>query len=286
MKLRAESLNCSAHGVIVRWTSQAIIALGTRVGVRCNEPESLERLLATVPRIWKRCSWKGIEREFSLRVGEEQRLKWQLFDGLRITASSEELESVLDSFERQLKLFLAERARGRVFVHAGVVGWQGKAIIVPGRSHSGKTNLVAALVRAGATYYSDEYAVLDQRGRVHPYPVPLEIRQNGSSIQKRYCVEELGGKAGTRPLQIGLVLVSRYKHGARWYPSQLSPGRGMLELLANTIPARRNPEAVIATLEKALAGAVTLKSERGDAKQTARMIFDQIAWRREQLASV
>jgi hypothetical protein len=33
---------------------------------------------------------------------------------------------------------------------------------------------VAELVRAGATYYSDEFAVLDSRGRVHPFPRPSE----------------------------------------------------------------------------------------------------------------
>jgi hypothetical protein len=34
-------------------------------------------------------------------------------------------------------------------------------------SYSGKTTLVSELIRAGATYYSDEYAVIDERGRVH-----------------------------------------------------------------------------------------------------------------------
>ena len=65
---------------------------------------------------------------------------------------------------------MAAETRERVFVHAGVVGWKGHAIVIPGRSRSGKTTLVAELVKAGAEYYSDEFAVLDAEGRVHPFP--------------------------------------------------------------------------------------------------------------------
>jgi predicted ATPase len=44
---------------------------------------------------------------------------------------------------------VATEAPRRVFVHAGVVGWKGQAILVPGRSYSGKTTLIAALMKAG-----------------------------------------------------------------------------------------------------------------------------------------
>src|ERR687894_479249 len=50
-----------------------------------------------------------------------------------------------------------------------VVARGGRALVRPGPSLSGKTTLVAALVRSGAAYLSDEFAVLDPEGRVHPY---------------------------------------------------------------------------------------------------------------------
>ncbi len=260
---------------------RAIVAYGTCVGIRSTQAELLDRALEMIPGVWKPSPWRRVERVFllrALRTGarKNSRSRYELYGDEKILDSSEDSNSVLESFERQLKIYLAEMARRRVFVHAGAVGWEGKAIIVPGRSFSGKTNLVAELVRAGATYYSDEYAVLDERGRVHPYASPLEIRQRDSHKQTRCPVEELGGEAGTTPLPVGLVVVCRYKVDADWRPSQLSPGRGMLELLANTIPARRKPEAVIATLRKAVAGAVTLKSDRGEAKHTAKLIFDHL----------
>jgi hypothetical protein len=168
-------------------------------------------------------------------------------------------------FESDLKLHVAAGARRRVFVHAGVVGWRGQAILIPGRSFSGKTTLVAELVRAGATYYSDEYAVLDAQGRVHPYPRPLSVRQNGKRVKR--TAQMLGGKSGTEPLAVGLVIVSRYKPGARWRPRALSAGEGALALIENTVSVQREPETVLETLRRAMPDAPVLKGVHGDARQ-------------------
>jgi len=170
-------------------------------------------------------------------------------------------------------MYVAEMARRRVFVHAGAVGWLGKAIVVPGRSFSGKSSLVAALVRRGAIYYSDEYAVLDHHGRVHPYPKPLAIRRPGSGKQKKCRAEEMGGVTGTKALPIGLVIVGGYEAGRRWCPEQLSMGQAILELLDNTVPARRKPEVVVSVLRSAVAGAAALKGARGEADETAALIL-------------
>jgi hypothetical protein len=105
-------------------------------------------------------------------------------------------EPALEALESDLHRSVAERARRWCFVHAGVVGWRGRVIVIPGRSHSGKTTLVAEWLRAGALYYSDEYAVFDAMGRVHAYAKPLSLRQNGAAT--RYAVEALGGRAPDR----------------------------------------------------------------------------------------
>ena len=39
----------------------------------------------------------------------------------------------------ELELWVAEHAVDRVFVHAGVVAFEGRALLLPGRSLSGKT---------------------------------------------------------------------------------------------------------------------------------------------------
>jgi hypothetical protein len=178
---------------------------------------------------------------------------------------ADDLESALSAFESDLQLHIAERARGRIFVHAGVVGWRGRAILIPGPSFSGKTNLVVALARAGATYYSDEYAVIDARGRIHPYPRPLATRRKG----KRWQAKTLGLPTGRRPLPAGLVVLSHFEKGATWRPKTLSRGRGLLALLQNTVAARSRSRAALRYLDCVLKRARVLAGARGEAAPAA-----------------
>ncbi|HVS20619.1 MAG TPA: hypothetical protein VHD88_02160, partial [Pyrinomonadaceae bacterium] len=174
------------------------------------------------------------------------------------------------------QLTVAEYAPRRVFVHAGVVGWKDRAILIPGLSHSGKTTLVDQLIRAGATYYSDEYAVLDERGRVHPYPRPLGMRSPNSSESTKVRAEELGAKIGSKPLRVGLVVSTSYKAGARWRPRQLTRGKGVLELMANTVSARSQPEMALTVLPKAIESAEILKGQRGEASELVDLILANV----------
>jgi hypothetical protein len=154
-----------------------------------------------------------------------------------------------------------------------VVGWNDKAILIPGRSMSGKTTLVAELVRAGATYYSDEFAVLDERGRVHPFPKPLAMREGNSLKQTNYEVEHFGGSTGVKPLPVALVVVCRYGSRASWQPRRLTAGEGMLALLDNTVSARREPEQAMTALREVVLRAPVLKGVRGEASETAEMVL-------------
>jgi hypothetical protein len=175
---------------------------------------------------------------------------------------------MLDAFESHLHLHVAEMARRRLFVHAGVVGWKGQAIVIPGRTFSGKSTLVAEFVRAGAQYYSDEFAVMDDQGLVHPFNRPLTMRENGGQSRKRYTAEALGGSAGARPLPVGLLLVTQYKSGGgHWRPRELSAGKGALALLDNAVSARRQPEKALGAVQRAMCQAQGLKGKRGEAKE-------------------
>lgn len=244
---------------------------GVRVGVRANNADALRAALPYFPPGWKRADETIVERLYSLVLNEnkEERRGVRrfnlLYGDIARLARTKDSDELLESFASDLHLHVAEMAQRRVFVHAGVVAWKGKAILFPGRSHAGKTTLVAELVKAGAIYYSDEYAVLDGRGRVHPFARPLQIRDEQSGRQKRHAIEELGGRAGVKPLQVGLVLLSQYKPGAKWRPRQLSAGQGVLEMFAQTVSARRQPEQALAALEQVAAQATILKSARGEA---------------------
>ncbi|MEP6901986.1 MAG: hypothetical protein ABJA66_09560 [Actinomycetota bacterium] len=170
----------------------------------------------------------------------------------------------------QIRITIAEYAVERVFVHAGVVGWKGKAIIIPARSYQGKTTLVAELTKLGAEYYSDEYAVLDDRGFVHPFPKTLSIRGFIDKYQQvEFPVESFGGIKGDEPLPVGMVLLTEFKAGAKWQPQILSEGFGVLEMLSHTIPIRYNPKFSLKVLNKTVNRAIIVKTERGEAKDFA-----------------
>jgi hypothetical protein len=257
----------------------AFTAYGVSVGVRVSDPSVLERVRALLPPGRKPARKPTVRRLYSLILGGPtsrpgvRRFNLLYSDGARLLRSHD-LEETLGQLELDMELYIADRAPRRTFVHAGVVGWNGRAIVIPGRSFSGKSSLVRALVKAGASYYSDEFAVLDERGQVHPYPIPLAIRpgRDGGPFTK-YRAEEFGGVTGVCPLPVGLVLITRYVSGARFRPRPLSPGRAVLELLAHTLPARRRPGRVLDALTRAVAEASVLRGTRGEAEATARQIL-------------
>jgi hypothetical protein len=198
---------------------------------------------------------------------ESRETPYQLYRNGRLLLTCSDRLDFLDRFSSVISLDVAEASPIRTFVHAGIVGWGKSAVLIPGRSFSGKTTLVAELVRAGATYYSDEFAVIDRLGMVYPYARPLQVRESGSYRQTQRTVAELGGVAGIQPLPVGLVIVSRYVPGARWRPRPLSPGIGLLKILDNTVSARRSPATVLGTLKLVVSDALVVRGVRGEASE-------------------
>ena len=252
---------------------------GVRIGIRSNDAAALARVRGLLPGVWENADLPVVDRLYSILVGgareNERRFSLLYCDHVRL-ARDLDLDSVLEAFDSDLRLFVAEFAKRRVFVHAGVVAWKGKAIVIPGRSFSGKSTLVAEFIRAGATYYSDDYAVFDSRGRVHPFSKPLQLRENGKQTQSTINISEIGGHSGTRPLSVGMVLMTQFKDGARWRPRKLTPGRGVLQLLFNTVSARRNPQKALETLERVAAQAEVLKGVRGHATEIVPVVLERL----------
>ena len=177
-------------------------------------------------------------------------------------------KGALDVLESDLQLFVAQHSRAFVFVHAGVVGFRGKALLFPGPSGAGKTTLVKALLKAGAAYYSDEYALLDIQGRVHPYPRALSVRSEGAG-KIRLPVTPTVARTGRRPLPLAVVVQTEFFKGSRWQPRPLTRGEVVLLLLTNTVPARERPAEVMATLARAVSQADGFRTRRGNAEGVA-----------------
>jgi len=257
------------------------VAYGVRLGLRGQAAAALRLLRGHLPPNARPTGVRGVDRLYSLVLGGDgprpgvRRLHILYADHVRI-ARSEDLDIVLSAFESEVEVFVAVHAPARVFVHAGVVGWRGRAIVMPGRSFSGKSTLVRALLNAGATYYSDEYAVIDVRGFVHPYDRPLSLRTPGAAPgvrPYRHDPESLGVRRGRKALPMGLIVSTRFREGTRFRPRPASAGEGVLALLANTLSARMRPGVAMVALREAVAGARVLKGPRGEAAETAQQIL-------------
>jgi len=182
----------------------------------------------------------------------------------------------VEALDAALRTAVALRAPERIFVHAGAVAAGGRALVLPGRSSAGKSTLVAALVRRGAVYLSDEYAVLDAAGRVHPYPRAIALRSPGGRVT-RIRPDALGGTTATEAHPVGLVAVTRHRPGARWRPRAQTRGTTALALLDNVVAARTRPEEALRCVTAALTDAAGVESDRGEADEAAAALLAALA---------
>jgi hypothetical protein len=244
-----------------------------QITLEASDAHTLEQMLKSLPSTWRAGEAGAGNAHFRLTTIDA--VSYGL-DRDGIAVASGPRDATLETFDRLLRRHIAASAPEHVFVHAGTVAHQGRAIVMPGLSFSGKTTLVAALVRAGASYYSDEYAVLDASGLLHPYPKPLSIRLEGDQgRQTDHDVSRLGGVAGVDPIPIGLVVSTHYHPGAEWRPTELSPSETVLELVPHTFPIGDRLAASLEVLGRAVGSVITLKGERGDADETAALILER-----------
>jgi len=86
-------------------------------------------------------------------------------------------ESLVDRAYECILDSVVARIRSHILVHAGVISWNGQAVVLPAYSGHGKTTLILELVRRGFKFLSDEIAAFDrQRRQVAPFPRNLRVR--------------------------------------------------------------------------------------------------------------
>jgi hypothetical protein len=245
---------------------RSFVAYGQRYGLRAQDGDLLDRLAARVPLGWHASAVNSpeISTWYVLRRADDADAPYRLTVGGECVIESLNLPLVLDTFERHAELLAAERARDSLFVHAGVVAWHDRAIVMPGASGSGKTTLVRAFLAAGATYLSDEYAPLDRHGFVNPYARPLSIRRSHQH-RESFTAADLGSRNGTASLPVGVVLLTSYQPDAMWNPRRLSAANTVVKLMAHTVAARRNPEYAMGILKAVATQAIALESMRPEA---------------------
>jgi hypothetical protein len=252
----------------------AFEAFGVRGTIAAQSPAVLERMRELLPPGWTPCSPDLVEHRFTLVAGEMGTYTYIKDD--EVINRGLELDLALTILDSQMRLVVGVKAPDAIFIHAGVVAHRGRTLVMPGSSFAGKTTLVAALVRLGAVYFSDEFAVIDAEGMIHPYAKPLSLRDAGGYAQTDHPVERLGGVKGDTALPAGIVAVTTYAPGAQWRPERLSSGEGAMALLANAVPARERPAQVMSAIARAIDNAIVLRSDRGEAEGVAPILLAEL----------
>ena len=207
------------------------------------------------------------------RQSGEGETRYEIVENGTVLSAVTSLEAATYAVESWAQLTVATLAKELVFVHAGVVAWKDRAVVVPGRSLSGKSTLVLSFVEHGARYYSDEYAVFDSEGRIHPYWRLPKLRVTSD---QKLATSLLGGAlsgAPPKPIPLGWVLISRYEADSPWHPRRLSYGSTLLGLLDNTVPLRCRPEQSVKVLARAVKNAQGFEGLRGEAGAFAEQVL-------------
>ena len=286
---RSKTGTAEAAGAVA-WQSGFVFGLhGVSIGFETNLPRIAELVLGRLPPGSRLEEGAEPETVLSLIVNRQDTSRQSdniLLVNERIYTRDPDIGRLLDLVEDLFRLEVSYWADDEhIFVHAGVVTHAGMAVVLPGRSGSGKTTLVSALLDEGAAYCSDEMAVIDRAGRVHPFPTPLAIRRDGQDTKQRVPVDE--GRLELTPRKIGLVMALRHDPGLRsWRPRRLAAAQAVIELLDHTVAARRLPKPAMARFSMVFRNAPAFRGRRADAAATAKRIMSLVESLAERPADV
>lgn len=240
---------------------------GVEISVEWDDPDLDAQLQQLLLPIWRSRPDLSPSRVFRISNNRCLGPEDEVYRGDRPT--------LYETVERRLHFYLANHCREVVFVHCGVLAIQERAVLIPARSYGGKTTLVQALLAAGAGFLSDEYAVIDRTGLVHPFPRPLSLR-TAEGTERYLPAPE---RVQLSPLPLGGIFACTYEEGASQSMRPMTRAEGVLELLTHTVTARTHPELTMQCLSAAVRECRGLRGIRGEAQSAATEI---LAWMRSQ----
>lgn len=211
---------------------------------------------------------ENVDHTFEFRLTPKRGIN--LYHNHKYVTSSPYGVGLLNYFDSILRVTIGEWARGFVFLHAGVVGWKGKALILPGHSHSGKSTAVLSLVKAGAAYLSDEFAIVDEFGNVHSFERPINIRSETGTGKKVSEIEPASlGNVFLGSMPVGAILFTQFVSGVDWSPRNLTPGTALMKLIEQALSIRKESEFTLRTLRLSVQESVLLEGDRPDSDEWA-----------------
>jgi hypothetical protein len=234
----------------------AFLSHGTRVGIRVTDPRALDRLASVLPQDSELSRTPVVPDLFSLVVGgRDPRSNLKRFNllylGATLLARTLDLDEALQKLEEHLHALVATQSPRKLFISATVVGMRGHAVVIPNDRPAGDDVVLKTLLDDGATYYSNQFAVLDAQGRVHAY--------SGRSASDTTDAAPPHPRERP-PLPIGLIMLRRADRSDGPPARQLTRAQSVLRLLTYTAVSRIRPRFALAMLTRALGQAIAFET--------------------------
>jgi hypothetical protein len=187
-----------------------------------------------------------------------------------------------------------QNIRAFVALHAGAVANADSSLVLPGPMESGKSTLVASLLKTGWSYLSDEVAALDPvTGRVYPFPKYLYLDQTSVDVfpgldgrledrdersrgrlDRTVRPEDLGaGVSGPLPPR-AVVFLSRDRQGSpRLIP--IASAEAVKQMADNCFNLHRYGDRGVVLLSKVATRSEAFRLEGGTAQERAKLLTER-----------
>ncbi len=279
--------------------AKAVDQIRLRLGVINAEIEcSIDGLADEYAELYGGYDAHGGDAMVSVRVGRG-RSRYTM--GRRFVVSGSEgrmfsvrrIEEVLPHVEWALNWEVVRRMDDFLQLHAGVMERDGVGVVFPAAPGSGKTTLCAGLLSRGWRFLSDEFALIDGEGMIHPYPKALCIKEGSFEVMehlglpmvqpRRYRKGKKGRVAYVNPrvagddslgrkCRLGHVVFPKFEQGATPRLRSLTRGETGFELAQLSFNLRKKGNEGMTMLMGALQGADCHRLESGDIDRTCDLI--------------
>ena len=259
--------------------------LGLPVRIEAGEEELRARLAVVYGRSRRPASARPITARLAREGGG-----YRIAVDARGERTAESATEAVRALNHELLQALMERSRAHYFVHAAVVEWRGRALVLPGLSRAGKSTLALALVLEGARYLSDELLVFTRAGLAEPLPRALKIRDEclayfpeleGSFVgegEGRFLpFEALPEDIVATPAPVGSIAVPCWSPGARNRPEPMSRGKALLALAAASLNFGAHREQSLDWLAALVGEAAAFSLDWSEPRAAARALLAELA---------
>lgn len=179
-------------------------------------------------------------------------------------------------------------------IHSAAVARGGRAALLLGASHSGKTTLAGWLAaHHDADYLTDEVAAIDGQGRVAPFRRPLGVRSDSPlaalippesmDVPARFLLHErlvpasdLGARLSAASVSIGLLVFPSFAPAADLSVEPLDQAEAFERLAALTPGLTSHGRVVFEQLCRMVEAAPAIAVRYGDVRHAAPVVIDAL----------